>query len=508
MAHIRSFAEIVETTEAEKALIAACRAGEPCKLGDGERPEAGSDGRTIRAELLRYLLFGGCRECEVPDGVRLTGAYVSGQLDLSFRRVDCQIGLMNCRFEEAPQFLQTRCEILSLGGSALPGMNAQGIDVKGDVFLRKGFHATGEFRLSGAVIGGQLICVNGWFDNPSGDALNAEGINVRGDVFLHKFHATGKVSLARSVVGRQLALVQCRFDDPSVYALNFESIDIKGDFIWRGVLVSSGTVSLAAVHVGVLSDDQSWPEGERLYLDGFTYDRISNAPTDAKSRLEWLRRGTYWNGAFFPQPYVQLAKTLRAMGHDRDARDVLIEMRWRKSRHERQRAHSALDGSWRAGFNSIGADLSRLWGIVLHWSVGYGLKPMRSAVILFALFLFATFLANKTWTEGSFAPNSGPIIASEAWQGYATDSAIKNPATTWSAKGRAGQDWESFNALAYGADVVIPIIDFGQTSAWAPSTTRGGWGWHLWWARWVLGALGWIVSALGAAAVTGIIRRD
>jgi len=56
--------------------------------------------------------------------------------------------------------------------------------------------------------------------------------------------------------------------------------------------------------------------------------------------------------------------------------------------------------------------------------------------------------------------------------------------------------------------VVIPIIDFGQTGAWAPSTTRGPWGERLWWARWILSALGWIVAALGAAAVTGIIRKD
>ncbi|WP_299554191.1 hypothetical protein [uncultured Tateyamaria sp.] len=71
-----------------------------------------------------------------------------------------------------------------------------------------------------------------------------------------------------------------------------------------------------------------------------------------------------------------------------------------------------------------------------------------------------------------------------------------------------GRDWETFNRYAYGFDVVIPIIDFGQTDAWAPSTNRGLWGWHLWWGRWVLSVMGWIVTALGAAAITGIIRRE
>ncbi|MFV1593971.1 hypothetical protein VWZ88_15560 [Phaeobacter sp. JH20_36] len=55
---------------------------------------------------------------------------------------------------------------------------------------------------------------------------------------------------------------------------------------------------------------------------------------------------------------------------------------------------------------------------------------------------------------------------------------------------------------------MVPIIDFGQTEAWAPSTTRGPAGVILWWARWAFTLAGWIVTALGAAALTGIIRRE
>lgn len=72
----------------------------------------------------------------------------------------------------------------------------------------------------------------------------------------------------------------------------------------------------------------------------------------------------------------------------------------------------------------------------------------------------------------------------------------------------AGRDYETFNAVAYAVDLVVPIVSLGQEAAWAPSTTRGPWGWWLWWVRWWLIALGWIVTAIGAAAVTGVIRRD
>ncbi|MFT4716399.1 MAG: hypothetical protein ACI861_001956 [Paracoccaceae bacterium] len=263
---------------------------------------------------------------------------------------------------------------------------------------------------------------------------------------------------------------------------------------------------------------QAGQKGRVLALMGSSYDRITGSPIDATTRLKWLSRGDTWNGKFYPQPYVQLAKVLREMGHERDARQVLFRLNILRRQHIRTRANIEPDGSVRVGFTSLWADIVNGfrfgWDYIQRFSIGYGLKPMRSLYVLMVLFLTATTLAHLTWDEGSFAPNSGPIIASGTWQEVATvtekanPEAYANPAAYWSAKGRPGQDWESFNRYAYGADVVIPIIQFGQTDAWAPSTERGPWGWHLWWARWVLSVLGWLVTALAAAAVTGIIKRD
>ncbi|MEL6683247.1 MAG: hypothetical protein AAFQ09_11495, partial [Pseudomonadota bacterium] len=100
----------------------------------------------------------------------------------------------------------------------------------------------------------------------------------------------------------------------------------------------------------------------------------------------------------------------------------------------------------------------------------------------------------------------------------ATDERITNPALVWSDKYMLspegdpvltpGRDYETFHAVAYAVDLVVPIVALGQEASWAPSTTRGPWGKVLWWVRWWLIALGWIVTAIGAAAVTGVIRRD
>ncbi len=95
------------------------------------------------------------------------------------------------------------------------------------------------------------------------------------------------------------------------------------------------------------------------------------------------------------------------------------------------------------------------------------------------------------------------------------DGCQRNPTQAWSdaftasaAQPETGGDWDRFNAWAYAADRVVAILDPGQTEAWAPTKDRGTWGRVLWWARWVLAALGWIVTGLGVAAVTGVMQRN
>ncbi|MGB7262152.1 MAG: hypothetical protein WBC68_08775, partial [Albidovulum sp.] len=72
-------------TEPERLLIECCQKGEPCSLGDGTRPEGPDPARTIRADLLRYLILGGCAECKLDEaGMRLAGAYIPDPFTLDF----------------------------------------------------------------------------------------------------------------------------------------------------------------------------------------------------------------------------------------------------------------------------------------------------------------------------------------------------------------------------------------------------------------------------------------
>jgi hypothetical protein len=156
----------------------------------------------------------------------------------------------------------------------------------------------------------------------------------------------------------------------------------------------------------------------------------------------------------------------------------------------------------------------QFWDHFLRGVIGYGYKPWRSIYAASGLIGVGWLVAHLAWVEGSFAPNSDVIVDSAAWQVLARDGAVKNPAEVWSAGPKSdtgqgqGMDYESFHALAYAVDLVVPLVVLGQEAAWAPSKDRGRVGWHLWWLRWVLTGAGWIVTGFGAAAVTGLIRRD
>ncbi|KPP87867.1 MAG: Nuclease inhibitor from bacteriophage T4 [Rhodobacteraceae bacterium HLUCCO07] len=616
-------------TEAEKALVAACRAGRECILGDGTRPAGPSPARDVGADLLRYLIKGGCDACDLHDlGVGLIGAWITGALDLALVRAAGVTVILNCHFEKPIDAINARLDTLALNGSICPALNAQGAEVKGGVFLRGGFVAEGEVRLATAVIGGQLVCKGGRFENAWGKALNAEGAEVKGDVFLSEgfaakgavslsgavisgqlsceggrfenaggdalnaqgaavkgdvflsegFAAKGEVSLSGAVIGGQLACKGGRFENAGGHALNAQSAEVNA-LLWHDVEHCDGSLTLAGAKAQSLMDDAaSWVMVHRAYLDGFAY-QIIHGPLDAQMRLEWLEKAYAYDDGFSPQPYEQLASALKRMGHDEQRRVVLIEKEKRQRRHERgslrfqsrlarlvSRLSKAQD---KASVEAVRQQLKERDGvdaghasrllerfILFHDSwpeaqkdkthpteiaraqagfreeifwhnarirmriawlqikdrmarhlVGYGYRPFNFVLALVLLIGIGWMVAHLAYEQGDFAPNSDVILSTRDWQALA-EGGSANPARDWAAGTGKGRDYETFSSFAYAVDVVIPIVSIGQEAAWTPSTNRGPWGATLWWLRWFLTISGWIVTAVGAAAITGIIRRE
>jgi hypothetical protein len=552
-------------TPAERALLAATAEGTLCRLGEGLPDPADPAAPRIRAALLAHLITGGSPEALVtPAGLRLMGAVIEGPLSLNFASAQGETDLRACHFTDPVNLRRARMEQLVLSASQLPALLAEGLAVEGSVFLiglacpgrlslataRIGgqlalhgattgpitaqgaeigasvhlraaegqpFTARGEVSLAGANIGGQLACDGGQFFNPGKIALNLQRTRIAGDAFLRAqgtlpFRTEGELHLSGAEISGQLDLAGAELSH-SGHAFFAPRMQVGAEFFWQDVTIRDGTVCLPSAHVGDLVDDlASWPDGGRSYIDGFAYDRITrNAPVDAETRLRWLARLATHEGRFLPQPYGQCAATLARMGHEAEARQIMEEQARRKglARRAARRARGDALALPMAGFDW-------LWDRAARAVVGYGYQPFRSLVWLLGLSLLAATLAQLAWSEGSMAPNNDLIAASEGWQELlARDclpdpapGCLKNPAEYWNGVAGPGVDWESFHALAYGVDVVIPVLELGQTRSWSPSKDRGPWGHTLWWARWVLMSLGWVVTALGAAAATGIIQRS
>lgn len=404
--------------------------------------------REIRAEVIRWPCVDEKAKHEVdPKGIAVYGAKVTGELDLSYAIVPFPIVLAHCRLIEDAELLGAQLPLLYLQGSWVRAIWADGLVVKGDVFLSKGFHAEGEVRLPGAQIGGSLSCMAGAFMNPSGDALTADRLNVHGSVFLcDGFHAEGMVSLAEVQIGGNLdcthstlgvvslAEVQIGGDLDCAYStftkLTALSATVRGGFWWWGLKDAEHAVlDLANASVGSMGDgwdEKKWPK--RLDLDGFVYGRISGGPTDAGTRLKWLARQDF----FTPQPYRQLAKALREMGDEDGAVTVLEEME-RLRRKEEDRTATARLESW-----------------ILRESIGYGYNPARAVWEIVGLSGLAWIVHRRSYLAGNIAPTE------------------KDAYESFKRNGQPPPHYTPFAPLVYSVENSLPLVKLGQEDKWHP----------------------------------------
>jgi hypothetical protein len=376
------------------------------------------------------------------------------------------------------------------GGHAL---TADRVVVRGDVLFAQAFHAEGEVRLLGARIGGDLSCIGGTFINPpkadlpaSNHALSAHTVTIGGNVFLRDgFHAEGEVSFTGAQIAGNLECTGGAF----LGELNMQTASVKGALFWRSIedprLLR---LNLENASVGALADNsEGWPLPGNLILDGFVYERFSGgAPKDAKERLDWLAR----QKEFEPHPYRQLANVLRDQGDAMGAQKVLFEMEGRRRQKE--------DRGW----------VARAWSFLFRNTVGYGYLPTtRAASCLVVLTAMGTLLFWGGYHAGSIVPTD-----KEAYSLFKNDHQVP-------------PHYERFQAAMYSLENSFQLIKLGQAKRWQPdpgpqaanpfvkgcvlrfahpfiSTSFL----RVW--RWFQIISGWFFTAVIVGGLTGIVRKD
>jgi hypothetical protein len=153
------------------------------------------------------------------------------------------------------------CDGAAMRNDSGPGLVAYGLQVGQDVFLRRTFTATGAgergaVRLVGAHIGGNLDCTGAAVRNDSGPALLADGLHVGQDMQCDHLTADGGVVLGGHI-GRLLSFEGAALNNPRGFALLSDGLRVDGAMFCRNGFTAQGEVRLPGARIG-----------GRLYFDG------------------------------------------------------------------------------------------------------------------------------------------------------------------------------------------------------------------------------------------------
>jgi len=443
-------------TPAEERLLAACKIHGTVSFA-GEVSEEATPENSIRGGLIRYLMMGGCDEHQPnAKGVGVRGAVITGLLDLRGCRSPLNLHLAACRFTLAPLLVDAEIGGLLLSGSHMPGLDAQRLLLKRSVFLREGFHATGHVDFLGATIGGQFICNKG------------------------EFHAD----------------------------LILRGVDVGADLVLKDVKCISGDLELRNANVGSLVDDlESWLLPKRLYLEGFHYGKL-RSDMSVSDRIKVLENHAsgFIDTTFHSQPDTHLANYYQKSGQRQAAARVLFDREKRLARAELAQSYAATDGTWKMEWPRFGADFALVFKWIFQILAGYGHKPMRAFYWALGTILFSIIYFHLAYINGQMVPNSDIILTSaDCLACVAANPTF--PVEAWS-ETIPGKDYETFSAIGYGFDLFIPLDALGQELAWAPSYARGWYGTFGHYLRWPIQVMGWMLTGIGAALLTGLIGRE
>jgi hypothetical protein len=448
-----------------------------------------------------------CEKAQIAAETSLTNGFlVKGYVSFAGAKIG---GDLNC----ASGTFRNRAE----DGSAI-ALDCNNIEVIANAVLSEGFRSEGAVSFLGAKIGGLLDCRGGTFVNCTGDgmgsALNFQNARIEGNVRLSGgFASEGKVNFyAARVKGNFSCAEGCfrnpvlkKFDGSPTWiphvadALVLAGAAIEG-VLWLGPHATdahakadiAGSLDLSGCHAHTIIDHpNSWPvrrvpagAGRTLpafiLLDSFTYDSMAGrGDYSTAARKCWLDRQPPWHLGleFRPQPFEQLIKVYREMGHERDAREIakFKERRRRRASFiklwhglgDRPRLFAPLNWlAWpfaiagRAVARSLISVLYALEWFIVGFCAAYGYGYLRLSAFLIALLLAGVFIYASAANQGAFAP-SNPTI-------YLNAELREKCAKNWTDCKGAPPELPSFSPLTYSLDVMLPVLDLGQKRDWQP----------------------------------------
>ena len=295
------------------------------------------------------------------------------------------------------------------------------------------------------------------------------------------FAATGEVCLDGATIGGNVTCEGGKFTNPDGDALSTDGMRVARSLSLDAGFAPTGTVRLRAASAGTLVDDRAcWPT--RMILDGFEYRNLISPDRGWRVRSHWLRAQVDYR----PEAYAQLVTVYRASGDERAARKILME-RHNVLLHPPDHWPSKVSGRLgplRRRARWVGRQ-------ILRFTIGHGYEPWRILGLVIPL-----VAALSLWF--SVARHHDTLVP--------TDGAAQVTASTCTAHYRCVQPF------VLALDSVIPLVEFGQRSAWRPDQSRHSATWYRdgrWLVAgvWIATALGWIFAALVVSSFSQVTKK-
>lgn len=235
-------------SNAESRLWAAVTLGKVCKFGDA-LPKSPKAGKLIRADFLRFLLLGADENAPVREkGIKLQGAWITGELDLECAKV-CSIWFRNCRFDNNIYARNAKCFDVDFTGCKLQSIDLSVAHIDGQaVFVNA--EVNGNILFTDAKIDAALDCKQCCIHGFDELALRADRANIVGDVFLNEATIKGYVSFVGASIGGDFVCKGASFINRERVALGANGIRVKGNVWLSEAFSSDGQVCLIGARIG------------------------------------------------------------------------------------------------------------------------------------------------------------------------------------------------------------------------------------------------------------------
>ncbi|RSN69991.1 MULTISPECIES: hypothetical protein [Actinomadura] len=527
--------EPVELTAAERRVWRAFRTG--AKVDFSRDGDDAADGaawgpeRTVRAWVLRKLLLRPPENGEVA-ALRVSGARITGTLDLQYATVEHPIRLWACHFEEVPNLYASHLTQLNLSRSFLPGlfaatmhvsgvlrmtecrvpgrMSLGGIRVARALFLERarlgtpganqgeilhlnhsvleddvwapGLEAHGEIQLNSASVTGNLNLEDAVLSNPGGHAVLAQSLSVGQNLIGRRLRSEGEIDLRRTRIGHRIDFIDVRMENADGRALDAKSLSVGTDVSATRARFT-GEIDLRAAAVpGLLG-----LRGARLSSLQATSAAVGElwlpeARIDGETDLRRARFG------LLHLPPSALRGDVRLDGLTYESLDPRLPPKVRVPMLERD-----VEGYVPHAYEQLAAAYLRAGDDVASRNVLLAKQRRRRRTLPLYRRVWG-YLQDATVGYG-FRPLwaaawlAGLLLVGTAAFGSEHPAPLK------------ADEHPDFNPLFFTLDLLLPIIDFGQQKAFKPA------GWHQWLA-YTLISTGWVLATTIAAGVTRTLSRQ